>query len=102
MTFFEVLGKLIIPPGAGFRMNFTGTFFIKREKRIPPGGIPVFKVIYKQKKRPQGPLFYTGDRTRTDTGLLPADFESAVSTNFTTPADHLRKIAQQDWLVKPR
>jgi hypothetical protein len=31
---------------------------------------------------------FTGDRTRTDTSLRSIDFESIVSTNFTTPADN--------------
>lgn len=39
--------------------------------------------------------FFTGDRTRTDTGLLPIDFESIVSTNFTTPADALHTIQER-------
>ena len=33
-----------------------------------------------------GLLLFTGDRTRTDTESPPIDFESIVSTNFTTPA----------------
>ncbi len=32
---------------------------------------------------------FTGDRTRTGMELPPIDFESIVSTNFTTPAGKL-------------
>ncbi len=31
-------------------------------------------------------IFNAGGRNRTDMVLLPADFESAASTSFTTPA----------------
>ena len=59
-------------------MHLRYVVFGKKDSLEKKGSRPVEKRI--------GLLLVTGDRTRTDTELPPIDFESIVSTNFTTPA----------------
>ena len=51
----------------------------------------IINILPKKKASRQNPqsliIFYGAEgRNRTDMGLLPLDFESSASTNFTTPA----------------